>query len=75
MELIQLFERDKSVISRHLKNIFQQGELDQYSTVANFATVQHEGDHAVRRNIVHYNLDVIISVGYRVNSQRVFKHV
>ena len=69
-QLCQLFERDKSVISRHLKNIFKEGELDQHTTIAKFATVQHEGGHQVQRNIAHYNLDVIISVGYRVNSKR-----
>ena len=69
-QLCQLFERDKSVISRHLKNIFEEGELKSDSTIANFATVQLEGGHKVQRNIVHYNLDAIISVGYRVNSKR-----
>jgi prophage maintenance system killer protein/prophage antirepressor-like protein len=69
-QLCQLFEKDKSVISRHLKNIFQEGELEQQSTVANFATVQQEGGHMVQRNITYYNLDAIISVGYRVNSKR-----
>ncbi len=69
-QLSQLFERDKSVISRHLKNIFKEEELDQDSTVANFATVQHEGEREIQRYIEYYNLDVIISVGYRVNSKR-----
>lgn len=69
-QLCQLFERDKSVISRHLKKIFQEGELEQESTVADFATVQQEGRHMVNRIITYYNLDVIISVGYRVNSKR-----
>ncbi len=69
-QLTQLFERDKSVISRHLKNIFTEQELEQNSTVAKFATVQQEGGHEVQRDIEFYNLDVIISVGYRVNSKR-----
>lgn len=69
-QLADLFERDKSVISRHLKNIFREEELSEVSTVAKFATVQQEGGHEVRRDIEHYNLDVIISVGYRVNSKR-----
>ena len=69
-QISDLFERDKSVISRHLKNIYNEGELDARSTVAKNATVQHEGERAVERNIEFYNLDAIISVGYRVNSKR-----
>ncbi len=69
-QLATLFERDKSTISRHIKNIFDEGELAQAATVANFATVQMEGNRDVKRGIEFYNLDVIISVGYRVKSQR-----
>jgi len=69
----KLFGRDKSVISRHINNIFKSGELDKDSTVANFATVQKEGEREVIREIEYYNLDVIISVGYRVNSKRATK--
>lgn len=65
-----LFQKDKSTISRHIKNIFSEGELLKSSTVANFATVQKEGERAVSRSIDYYNLDVIISVGYRVKSLR-----
>ena len=68
--MTELFQRDKSVISRHIKNIFAEGELDENSTVAFFATVQNEGDRTVARNVAYYNLDVIISVGYRVKSHR-----
>ena len=68
--MAELFQRDKSTISRHIKNIFIEGELVRESTVANFATVQNEGDRQVERNIEYYNLDVIISVGYRVKSLR-----
>lgn len=64
-----LFGRDKSTISRHIKNVFEEGELDQSSTVAKFATVQIEGGREVEREIEGYNLDVVISVGYRVKSQ------
>ncbi len=67
-QLSELFGRDKSVISRHLKNIFQDEELDYSSTVAKNATVQKEGKRTVERVIEFYNLDAIISVGYRVNS-------
>jgi len=69
-QMVDLFQRDKSVISRHVRNIFKEGELVQNSTVANFATVQIEGDREVLRNVEYYNLDVIISVGYRVKSKR-----
>ena len=69
-QMADLFQRDKSTISRHIKNIFDEGELDRNSTVAKFATVQHEGNRQVERAIDYYNLDVIISVGYRVKSQR-----
>jgi hypothetical protein len=67
-QLAQLFQRDKSTISRHIKNVFEEGELIAHSTVANFATVQNEGGRQVERQIDYYNLDVIISVGYRVKS-------
>lgn len=66
-QMARLFDRDKSVISRHIKNALRE-ELDD-STVANFATVQNEGNRNVTRNIDYYNLDMIISVGYRVKSQ------
>ena len=69
-QLAELFERDKSVISRHLNNIYKEGELAREATVAKNATVQQEGGRQVRRNIDLYNLDAIISVGYRVNSSR-----
>ncbi|MFM9422890.1 MAG: hypothetical protein RIR06_1351 [Bacteroidota bacterium] len=65
-----LFEKDKSVISRHLKNIFNEGELDRKSTVAKNATVQFEANREVKREIEYFNLDAILSVGYRVNSKR-----
>jgi len=68
--MTELFHRDKSVISRHIRNIFKEDELEKRSTVANFATVQTEGSRSVERSIEFYNLDVIISVGYRVNSKR-----
>ena len=69
-QMATLFGRDKSTISRHVKNVFEEGELPPVSTVANFATVQLEGNREVSRNIDYYNLDVIISVGYRVKSQQ-----
>ena len=69
-QMSTLFGRDKSTISRHIKNVFEERELATVATVANFATVQVEGDRTVQRNIDYYNLDVIISVGYRVKSQQ-----
>jgi len=69
-QIAELFGRDKSVISRHLSNIFKEEELRKDSTVAFFATVQVEGGHEVQRQIEYFNLDSIISVGYRVNSKR-----
>ena len=69
-DMSDLFQRDKSVISRHIRNIFAEGELTQGATVAKFATVQAEGSRDVQREIEHFNLDVIISVGYRVKSHR-----
>ena len=69
-QMSELFQRNKSTISRHIKNIYDEGELIPESTVAKFATVQNEGNREVTRNIDYYNLDVIISVGYRVKSQR-----
>ncbi|TCK02016.1 Fic/DOC family protein [Volucribacter psittacicida] len=68
-QMADIFGRDKSVISRHLKNIYAEGELDKDSTVAKNAMVQKEGNRLVNREIEFYNLDVIISVGYRVNSK------
>ncbi|MFR9546027.1 MAG: virulence RhuM family protein [Rikenellaceae bacterium] len=69
-EIATLFDRNKSTISRHIKNICETGELEASATVANFATVQNEGVRKVERNITCYNLDMIISIGYRVNSLR-----
>jgi hypothetical protein len=67
-QLAELFQRDKSVISRHIKNVFDEGELRPEGTVAKSATVQTEGGKQVTREIEFFNLDVIISVGYRVKS-------
>ena len=68
-QMTELFKRDKSVISRHISNIFKEKELEKNSTVANFATVRNESGRTITRNIDYYNLDVIISVGYRVKSK------
>lgn len=69
-QISELFERDKSVISRHLKNIYKTEELPHSTTVAKNATVQFEAGREVIREIEYYNLDAILSVGYRVNLKR-----
>ncbi len=69
-QLAVLLDRDKSVISRHLRNIYKDGELAREATVAKYATVQNEGGRDIRRQIEYFNLDAVISVGYRVNSKR-----
>ncbi len=69
-QMAELFQVDKSGVSRHLKNIYETGELNPAATIANFATVQQEGPRSVQRELEYYNLDAIISVGYRVNSIR-----
>lgn len=69
-QMAELFERDRTVIARHVSNIYRKGEVDKDSTCAKFAQVQNEGDREVSRIREFYNLDVIISVGYRVKSGR-----
>jgi len=69
-QISDLFGRDKSVVSRHLRNIYKEGELNKKSTVAKNATVQDEGGRKVTRQVDYYNLDAIISIGYRVNSKK-----
>ncbi len=68
-QMAELFDRDKSTISRHIRNALKE-ELSGVATVANFATVQFEGEREVEREIEYFNLDMIISVGYRVKSKR-----
>ena len=68
--LAELFDVDKSVVSRHLSNIYAERELVKTATVAKYATVQTEGARQVTRNLEYYNLEAIIAVGYRVNSRR-----
>lgn len=69
-DMVELFGSSKSNISEHIKHIFEEGELQPDSTVRKFRTVRLEGNRQVEREIEHYNLDVIISVGYRVKSLR-----
>ena len=69
-EMAKLFDRDRSVIQRHIRNIFKENELEESSTCAKFAQVQNEGDRSIERTFNYYNLDMIISVGYRVKFPR-----
>lgn len=69
-QICELFQKSKATISEHIKNVFEEGELDAISTVRKFRTVQFEGGRNVERELDYYNLDVIISVGYRVKSQQ-----
>lgn len=68
LQIADIFGRDRTVINRHIKNTFKEGELDEAATSAKIAQVRSEGGRQVQREVVHYNLDVIISVGYRVKS-------
>ncbi len=68
LQIASIFGRDRSVVYRHINNIYKEGELVKNSTCAKIAQVQKEGDREITREINHYNLDVIISVGYRVKS-------
>src|SRR3990167_5611697 len=70
MQMADLFQKDKRTISEHISNLYEEGELTQEATVRNFRTVQKEGSREVERDLALYNLDVAISVGYRVKSVR-----
>jgi len=65
-QLVDLYQSSKANISEHIKHIFEEGELDEKSTVRKFRIVRVEGNREVAREITHYNLDMIISLGYRV---------
>jgi len=67
-QMASLFGKDKRTVSEHIGNVFKEGELDKSSTVRKFRTVQTEGTQEVERELEYYNLDVIISAGYRVKS-------
>lgn len=69
-QISELFDVQKAAISKHVKNIFNSGELDKKSTVSKIETVQKEGNRIVKRNIEYYNLDLVLSIGYRVNSKQ-----
>ncbi len=69
-QIAELFDVQKAAISKHIKNIFDSGELEQKSTVSILETVQIEGSRRIKRNIEYYNLDLVLSIGYRVNSKQ-----
>lgn len=69
-QIVSLFSSSKANVSEHIKNIYLSKELEPVATVRKFRTIQTEGNRKVSRNIDHYNLDMIISIGYRVNSIR-----
>ncbi len=69
-QMVELFQTTKQNVSLHVNNVFKEGELDQKSTVKDYLTVQKEGKRVISRKVKYYNLDVIISVGYRVKSKR-----
>lgn len=69
-QMAELFESSTDNIGLHLKNIFVEGELDEYSTTEDFSVVRQEGSRQVKRKLKHYNLDAVISVGYRISSKR-----
>ena len=69
-QMVQLFDSSKANVSEHIKHIYEDGELAADSTVRKFRTVQTEGKRQVGRNVTYYNLDLIISLGYRVNTKR-----
>lgn len=69
-QIVELFQSSKANISEHIKSIYKSGELLQKATVRNFRTVRKEGSRQVTRDLEHYNLDMVISIGYRVNSIR-----
>jgi hypothetical protein len=67
-EIAELFDKDVRTVNEHIRNVFAEGECDPGATIRKFRIVQKEGTREVTRNVEHYNLDMVISVGYRVNS-------
>ena len=72
-QIAELFDKDIRTVNDHIKAIYKEAELLENSTIRKFRIVQKEGDREVARDISHYNLDMIISVGYRVNSKKATK--
>lgn len=67
-QMCELYQTSKSNVNEHIKHIFEEGELIKEATVRKFRTVQQEGSRSVEREVEHYNLDMIIALGYRVRS-------
>ena len=74
-QLCELYKTSKSNVSEHIKNIFEEGKLEENSVVRKFRTVQNEGERIVTREQLHYNLDMIISLGYRIKSISYFSEI
>lgn len=74
-QLCELYQTSKSNVSEHIKNIFEESDLEENSTVRKFRTVQNEGERIVTREQLHYNLDMIISLGYRIKSISYFSEI
>ena len=72
-QIAELFDKDVRTINDHIKAIYKEEELLENSTIRNFRIVQKEGNREVARDVLHYNLDVIISIGYRANSKKSYK--
>ena len=72
-QIAELFDKDTRTINEHIKTIYKEEELTEISTIRNFRIVQKEGNREVARDIIHYNLDVVISIGYRANSKKATK--
>lgn len=68
-QLVELFQSSKANVSEHIKNIYEEDELEEFWTVREFRTVQKEGKREVTRSVKYYNLDLIISLGYRIKSK------
>lgn len=68
-QLAEIYDVDRSVITKHINNIYKDAELSEKWTCANFALIQIEGNREIERQVMHYNLDMIIALGYRVQSQ------
>ena len=73
--LATLYDVTPSAINQHIKNIYEDNELDENSTIKNFLIVQNEGNRKVSRNVVHYNLQMIIAIGFKVDNERKIKWI
>jgi hypothetical protein len=72
-QIVEVFDINVSAISKHIKNIYKDNELEEFGTVSVLEIVQNEGNREVLRSLEHYNLDIILAVGYRTNSSKAIK--